>query len=67
MKFSEGFAGRGHSPCLMMKGNPRPRSAVILPGIDFNSQPTNGMDQGSLNFGKFSMDSALVHTRSLMF
>lgn len=66
MKFYEGFAGRGHTPHLSNEGEPRPLSVVILP-IDFSSQPTNGMDQHSLNFGKFSMDSSLVHTRSLMF
>lgn len=28
MKFSEGFAGRGHSPRLTVKGNPRPLSQL---------------------------------------
>lgn len=65
MKFSEGFAGRGHTPHLSTEGEPRPLSVVILPGMDFSPQPTNGMDQ--VNLGIFSVDSSLVHMRSLMF
>lgn len=64
MKFSEGFAGRGHTPHLSTEGEPRPLSVVILPGMDFSPQPTNGMDQW---WRKFSVDSSLVHMRSLMF